>query len=321
MSIFDSAISEDSWLTFDDIIGRPLHVKLEGCQPSGSIKIKTALGLFRDAKIKGLINSETTIVESSSGNLGVALAMICANNRIKFRCFVDPNISSTNAAIMKSLGAILEVVSDRDTNGGYLESRISALNNFVANNPNALWLNQYANPAGPLAHYETTAAQIHRNYPDIRYLLVGAGTTGTLMGCARYFKDNKPDVRVVAVDVAGSVTFRDDPGPRYIPGLGTSRKPELVDPSILHDIVHVDEPSTIKMCRSLARRYGVLFGGSTGSVIAGIKVYANKLTEPGSICTISPDFGEKYLSTIYDDDWVQARFANFFVRNSEACYA
>lgn len=186
------------------------------------------------------------------------------------------------------LGAELDFVSPKDANGRYLDNRITALQSYLAEDKNAVWHNQYAEPAGPFAHYKTTAAEFNRAYRDIDYLFVGAGSTGTLMGCAQYFRENKPNVRVIAVDVGGSIIFLDESKSRPILGLGPSKRPAIIDASILHDIAHVDEPSSTHMCRKLDKNCGVLFGGSTGSILAGIVAYAAKpaAAEPSSRASI-----------------------------------
>src|SRR5262249_48963698 len=131
-----------------------------------------------------------------------------------------------------------------------------------------VWLNQYANADNWKAHYRTTAPAIARQFPRLDVLFVGAGTTGTLMGCARYFQERHRSVRVVAVDSVGSVTFGGSPARRMIPGLGTSVRPPLLDMSFVDDVMHVEEADTVRACHRLARR-GFLFGGSTGTVVSG----------------------------------------------------
>ena len=136
-------------------------------------------------------------------------------------------------------------------------------------------------------------------------LFVGAGTTGTLMGCARYFKEHHPSVRIVAVDSVGSVTFGDAPSRRMIPGLGSGVRPALLDESYVDDVVMVDEADTVRTCRTLART-GFLFGGSTGTVVSGAQEWLAEHGTPGmTAVAIAPDLGERYLDTIYQDHWVE----------------
>jgi cysteine synthase A len=169
-----------------------------------------------------------------------------------------------------------------------------------------VWLNQYANPNNWRAHYRRTAPAISRRFPELDVLFVGAGTTGTLMGCARWFREFAPRVRLVAVDSIGSVTFGGPPSPRMIPGLGTSVRPAQLDESFVDDVVHMAEPDTVRMCHRLANK-GFLFGGSTGTVVSGALRWL-RLHDPGHELTsvaISPDLGERYLDTVYQENWLR----------------
>jgi N-(2-amino-2-carboxyethyl)-L-glutamate synthase len=286
-----------------------LFLKIEGFNPAGSIKIKPAIRMLEALEEKGEISPDRThIVESSSGNLGVAISLACSIKGYPFTCISDPNISSRNEQYIKLFGGQLVIVKEQDKNGGFLNSRINLIKRLIKENNNFFWLNQYANCENKNAHYLSTAPSIFESLPEIDYLFIGAGTTGTLMGCAEYVRDNKLKTKVVAVDAFGSVTFDLPSSKRYIPGLGTSRKPELVDKSLIDDIIVVKEEDTIKMCRDLLRKKAFLVGGSTGTVLAGIKAYVHKLDTAKNIVAISPDLGERYLDTIYNDQWVSERF-------------
>lgn len=177
---------------------------------------------------------------------------------------------------------------------------------LCADDDRYVWLNQYANQDNWTAHYRTTAPSIDRAFPTLDVLFVGAGTTGTLMGCARYFKRFRPGVRIVAVDAVGSVTFGGPAAPRMIPGLGTGVRPALLDESFVDDVVLVEEIDTVRTCHRLARR-GFLFGGSTGTVISGATQWltANDVGPDVTAVTIAPDLGERYLDSLYQPSWVQ----------------
>jgi cysteine synthase A len=288
-----------------------IFLKLEGFNPAGSIKIKPAISMLEALEEKKEISpGRTHIIESSSGNLGVAVSLACLIKGYSFTCVSDPNISSKNKQYIELFGADIIIVKNKDKNGGYLNNRINLIKKLVEDNDNFFWLNQYANHENKNAHYLSTAPAIFESFPEIDYLFVGTGTTGTLMGCAEYIKDNNLNTKIIAVDPVGSVTFNFPASKRYIPGLGTSRKPELVDQTLIDDIILVKEKDTIKMCRKLLRKKGLLVGGSTGSVLAGIKAYADKLSTANNIMAISPDFGDRYLDTIYNDQWVTERFPN-----------
>ncbi|MEU9103568.1 2,3-diaminopropionate biosynthesis protein SbnA [Streptomyces xanthophaeus] len=312
MTIHDKAydvITDDIFLRLPgELPGSELFLKIEGLNPAGSIKLKTAVGLISDAESRGLLGPGGRVIESSSGNLGVALSMVCAAKGYEFTCVTDPNASAQNVAAMKALGAQVIVVEGRDANGGFLGSRIALIERLVADDPALLWTNQYGNKANPRIHSIRTAASTMAKIGAVDYLFVGAGTTGTLMGCAEYFRRFSPGTRIIAVDTEGSVTFGGPSRPRYIPGLGTSRRPELLEPHLLDEVVLIDERDAVRACRAVARRHGVLVGGSTGSVLAAVLERAASIPEGSRVVALSPDLGDRYLSTVYNDTWVAARF-------------
>ncbi|RMO80036.1 2,3-diaminopropionate biosynthesis protein SbnA [Pseudomonas syringae group genomosp. 3] len=300
-------INENNYIQVEGLCETTIQLKVEGLNPAGSIKLKAAHALIADLECRGLITPGTRLIESSSGNLGVALAMVCAAKGYRFVCVIDPNISAQNKRLIQTLGAEIMMVDTRDENGGYLHSRIRLIEQLVAQGIGYIWLNQYQNPANPLGHYKTTATSIAQKFPRVDYLFVGAGTTGTLMGCRNYFSEHYPDTKIIAVDAVGSVTFGLPASPRYIPGLGASRRPEIFEPSGIHAFVSITETHTIKMCRWLAQRHGLLFGGSTGTVLAGVQQWAANIRPDDVVVAISPDMGERYLETIYSDEWVSQR--------------
>ncbi|KMZ11447.1 Ornithine cyclodeaminase [Candidatus Burkholderia humilis] len=289
------------------LVCAPIHVKLDNLNPCGSIKLVPAIQLIEDLERSGKLGPDSTVIESSSGNLGIALSAVCANKGYRFVCVTDPNTSPHSLGLMKAFGAEVKMVRDRDTAGGFLVTCINLIKTLCAADPSLVWVNQYANKSNWMAHYNYTAREIADRFEKIDWLFIGVGTTGTLMGCARYFRKHRPQTKIVAVDSTGSVTFGGAAGPRHIPGLGTSRRPEIADERLVDHVHQVDEAAAVSMCRSIARG-GLLVGGSTGSVLCGIHDYGARI-EPGDVVvTISPDLGDKYLTTIYNDEWTQARF-------------
>lgn len=283
-------------------------VKLEGFNPAGSIKFKTALSLLESAERDGRLLAGGQVIESSSGNLGVALSVLCAQRGYHFTCVVDPTVNRQSIDYMRAMGADVVTVEERDGNGGFLGNRIRFIERRLLEVPSLVWVNQYASEANPEVHARLTAASILANVEDVDFLFVGVGTSGTMMGCAALFRDASPATRIIAVDSVGSVTFGGKAARRHIPGLGSSRRPEICDTSTPDDIVWVPELETIMECRELARKIGLLVGGSTGTVVRAIKMYAGNIPPGSKVVTISPDFGDRYLSTIYDDAWVESTY-------------
>ncbi|WP_424215831.1 2,3-diaminopropionate biosynthesis protein SbnA (plasmid) [Streptomyces sp. BI20] len=302
-------VLDDVFLHLPDLLEHArVFLKLEGLNPAGSIKLKTALALVEDAERSGALPAGAPVIESSSGNLGIALATVCANTGHPLTVVTDPNATRQSVRAMRSLGAEVVEVLGRDPNGGYLQTRINHIQERLAAQPGLVWLNQYANPAGPGVHRDRTARAVHEGLGRVDALFVGAGTTGTLMGCVEYFARHSPRTRVVAVDSVGSVTFG-RPAPRHVPGLGASRRPEIYRDTGTFEKVLIEEPDTIAACRMLAGRYGLLCGGSTGTVLAAVRRLGPSLPPGARVAAISADLGDKYLDTVYSDAWVSERYS------------
>jgi N-(2-amino-2-carboxyethyl)-L-glutamate synthase len=283
-------------------------VKLEGLNPAGSIKMKTARELVLDAEQRGLITPDTELIESTSGNLGIALATICAERGYRLSVVTDPNATMHAIRHMRALGANVVVVRERDDHGGYLKVRIDFIHRRLAEDPNLLWLNQYANGANVMAHRKHTVAEILEGFGVPDWLFVGAGTTGTLMGCVEGLRMAGASTQVVAVDSVGSVTFGTPAPTRRIPGLGTSRRPEIFTDDNSFVKVLVPEADTIRMCRRIAQDHGLLLGGSSGTVLAGVMGMRERIAPGSTVLAISADQGDRYLDTVYDDAWVVHHF-------------
>lgn len=269
------------------------------------------------AERDGVLRPGSILVESSSGNLGVALSMIAAGCGYRFVCVTDSRCNLATRRLMEALGSQVHLVTDPDPVDGLLGARLNYVRQLCAADPRYVWLNQYHNPNAWKAHYRTTGPEIAREFPGLNVLFVGAGTTGTLMGCARYFKRWHPGVRVVAVDTVGSVSFGDAPGRRMIPGLGMGVRPPLLDTSFIDDVVRVAEADTVRSCHRLAG-HGFLFGGSTGTVVSGAQSWLNEHGEPNlTAVAIAPDLGERYLDTIYQANWVHDRYGEDVITSTE----
>ena len=287
------------------IFGRSLFLKCEGFNFAGSIKVKAATEMVEAAEREGVLTPGSVLVESSSGNLGVALSMITASKGYQFLCVTDSRCNLSTRLLMEALGSRVHVITEPDPIGGFLGARMNYIRALCASDGRYVWLNQYANQGNWKAHYRTTAPAIARQFPQLDVLFVGAGTTGTLMGCARYFREWHRPVRVVAVDTAGSVSFGGAPGRRMIPGVGMSIPPPLLDESYVDEVMRVEEVDTIRACHRLARR-GFLFGGSTGTVVSGAMGWlAEHDARDLAAVAIAPDLGERYLDTIYQTNWLQ----------------
>jgi cysteine synthase A len=282
-----------------------VFLKLEGFNVTGSIKIKTAIELVEDLERQGIARPhETVLVESSSGNLGLALSLVCAIKGYEFICVTDPNANRSTIRGIELYGGKVIVVEERDPATGYLGSRLKKIDEILQSDPNAVWLNQYANLANKNAHAMQTGDEIAREFDRVDWIFVGTGTTGTLAGVSERLRPKFPGIKVVAVEPVGSVTFGGAPAKRNIPGIGTSVRPKLADLAKPDRIIEVSEDKTVAACLSFVRDYHLLVGGSTGTVLAAVQQLAGEFRSGDTIVAISPDLGEKYLDTVYDPIWV-----------------
>ena len=294
----------DLYVDLQGIFEQSLFLKCEGFNFAGSVKLKAANEMVEAAERSGVLRPGSVLVESSSGNLGVALSMIAASKGYGFICVTDSRCNLTTRLLMEALGSEVHVITEPDPISGYLGARMNYVRALCASDDRCVWLNQYTNAEAWKAHYRTTAPAIARQFPELDVLFVGAGTTGTLMGCARYFQERHPSVRIVAIDPVGSVSFGTPATRRMIPGLGMNVRPPLLDESYVDEVIHVEEADAIRACHRMARR-GFLFGGSTGTVVSGAMSWlARNGARDLTAVAIAPDLGERYLDTIYQTNWV-----------------
>ncbi len=288
-----------------------IFAKLESHNPGGSIKDRSALEMLQERIRDGqLVPGKSTVIESSSGNLGIGLAQICAYHGIRFICVVDPRTNRQNIAIMRAYGAEVEVVTDVDpVSGEYLPVRIRRVRELVESITHAYCPNQYANPLNPRAHH-STVREILDALPTLDFVFCATSSCGTLRGCAEYLRRHQLPAQVVAVDALGSAIFGPPVGGRLIPGHGASVRPSLYADGLADQVIRVHDLDAIVGCRRLAAREAILAGGSSGAVVSALDVVRDRIP-PGSTCAlVFPDRGERYLDTIYNDDWVAMHFGD-----------
>jgi cysteine synthase A len=253
---------------------------------------------------------ESVVVESSSGNLGIGLAQICGVLGLRFICVADPNAPGQSLSMMRAYGAEVEVIKHPDPESGeYLPARIRRVKELAAALPNAFWPNQYANPMNARAHERTMMEISDRLGVRVDFLFCATSSCGTLRGCADYVRKAGLATKIIAVDAVGSAIFGGQPRiRRQIPGHGSSIRPALMQADLADEVVHVSDLECVVGCRSLVRAESILAGGSSGAVVSGLRKLKERVP-PGSNCVvIFPDRGERYLDTIYCDEWVSERF-------------
>jgi len=291
-----------------------LFAKLEMCNPGGSIKDRTAFNMLKRAMEKGEVKAGTTIIESSSGNLGIGLAQACRFLGLHFICVVDPKTTEQNIAILRAYGAELSMVNDPDPKTGeFLPARIQRVHDLLKSIPKSYWTNQYANPDNAGAHYQTMKEIVTELDGKLDYLFCAVSTCGTLRGCSEYIRNNNLGTKIISIDALGSIIYdKTTKCKRLIPGHGAARMPELFVPGLEDEYVHVTDLDCVTGCRRLLRREAILAGGSSGGVISAIERKAKEIPDGANCVAIFPDSGERYMDTIYSDKWVEDHFGDVF---------
>ncbi|MEE1790124.1 2,3-diaminopropionate biosynthesis protein SbnA [Streptomyces sp. BE308] len=287
-----------------------VFAKIERFNPGGSIKDRSGLNMIVEALRSGEITpGRSVVVESSSGNLAVGLAQICRYFGLRFICVVDAKTTEQNLAILKAYRAEVEVVDERDAaTGEFLPVRLRRVRELLETVPHAYSPNQYANLFNPKAHQSTMHEIVEALDGQLDFLFCSVSTFGTLRGCADYIRRAGLPTTIVAVDADGSAIFGRPPARRLIPGHGASVRPALMDPGAADDVVHVSDLDCVVYCRRLVAREAILAGGSSGAVLAAVDKTLPRIP-PGSVSAlIFPDGGDRYLKTIYSDDWVRENF-------------
>ena len=287
--------------------GREVVAKIESMNPGGSTKDRPALAMLDAALASGALAPGGTVVESSSGNLGMALARGCALRGVRFICVADIRANPAALAVMRAFGAEISLVSEPDPRtGDLLTARVQRVHDLLAELDGAISLDQYANPANPQAHADGTVREIAEalNH-DIDLIAVACSTTGTLGGCRTYLREHQMDTQLLAVDAKGSVLFGGTAGPRRLPGMGAGFVTPLSTQVTPDRVERVTERDCVAGARLLARTEGILVGASTGGVIAALARVLPEHPELHRVAMLVHDGGLPYLPTVFDDDWVQ----------------
>jgi cysteine synthase A len=273
-----------------------IYCKLEFFNPLGSVKDRIAASMIEAAEVEGLIDSETLIVEPTSGNTGIALAFICAAKNYRLCLTMPDTMSQERRSLLKHLGAELILTPGAEGMGG----AIGRAREILESEKNAWMPNQFANPANPRVHRETTAEEIWRDTEgQADFLVSGVGTGGTITGVAQVIKARKPSFKAIAVEPANSpVLSGGQKGPHKIQGIGAGFIPEVLEQSLIDDVVTVTNDDAFETARNAAKLEGILCGISSGAAIwAALEVGKRPESAGKIIVTIIPSTGERYIST------------------------
>lgn len=286
-----------------------VFAKLESSNPGGSTKDRPAFNIIRQALDSGALTRGSVVIESSSGNMGIGLAQACTYFGLRFVCVVDAKTTPQNLRLLQAYGAEVHVVTEPDPETGeYLPARIRAVRDLVASTANSFWADQYSNEANAAAHRQTMREIAVALGGEVDYLFCATSTCGTLRGCSEYVREQGLRTKVIGVDAVGSVIFGGAKGKRLLPGHGAALRPQLFRHGLADKCVHVTDLDCVAGCRRLVRQEAILAGGSSGGVFAAAWRLRDEIP-PGANCVlIFPDRGERYLDTIFSDEWVRAHF-------------
>jgi len=292
-------------------IARKVYLKLEGANPTGSMKDRTGFGLVQHLESRGLLNKGSIIIESTSGNLGVALALLCKAKGYGFVAVVDPKTTEENIVKMQTLGAHIDMVHQPDTTGGYLLSRLERVRELCHLSNTYIWTDQYSNPANPHIHYTHTGPEIYRQMSGkVNAIFVPVSTGGTLAGIGRFFREVSPSTRIIGVDAHGSVVFGTPPAPRKLTGIGSSRPSSFISNDLYDMHMLVGDEEAFAFCRALYSSTDIKVGGSSGAVLAACTRYLLAHPYAADVVCVCADSGENYVSSIFNDEWVKQQGLN-----------
>ena len=270
-----------------------IFAKVEAFNPSGSIKDRAAKNMIEKAIANGKINSDTLIIEPTSGNMGIALASIAARLKLKLVIVMPESMSIERRKLIKAYGAII-VLSEASLG---MKGAIEKANELASQNPNSYILQQFENEANPQIHYLTTGPEIYEQMEGkIDYVICGVGTGGTISGIGKYLKEKDSNIKIIAVEPTNSaVISKNKPGAHKIQGIGAGFIPNTLDVNIIDEIITIDDEEAYEIARNIACEEGLLVGISSGAAMAAAIKVAKKVE--GNIVVILPDTGERYLST------------------------
>ena len=278
---------------FDTDSHADVYLKLENFNPGGSVKDRAALGIIEKAEKEGKLKPGSTIIEPTSGNMGISLAFIGSLKGYKTIIVMPDTMSIERRNILKALNA--ELILTDGARG--MKGAIEKAESLASKNKNYFMPEQFSNPANVEAHYETTGEEILRDLPDVDVFIAGVGSGGTLSGVGRRLKEHSLDIQVVAVEpLTSAVISGEKPGKHQIQGLGAGFIPDTLDMKVIDRIMPVSDHKAFEFGKLIARKCGLFLGVSTGANVAAAYEIAKNMEKGKKVLTIASDTGEKYLS-------------------------
>lgn len=307
-----SAIGNTPLVELRNLFANPRGIrvlaKLELLNPGGSAKDRPASRMLEEAWKAGRIGPGSVIVESSSGNTAISLAIVCAQRKLRFICVVDPRTAGANLDILRAFGAEIDRVERPDpATGEFLPARLNRVQQLLSEIPGSFWPNQYGNDnnwRSQMGMMEELVKEAGR----VDYVFGGISTCGTMLGCARYAQEQGLPVRIIAIDSETSAITGGTQGVRRFPGMGAGIVPPFGQQPFWDEAVHVSDWDMVSGCRALALHEGILAGPSSGGVIQSVRRMLPRLPDQAVCAVIVHDRGERYLDTLYSDEWVIRHF-------------
>lgn len=279
--------------------------KPEFLNPGGSVKDRIGLKMIEAAEKAGLLNPGGTIVEPTSGNTGVGLALAAAIKGYRLICVLSEKMSEEKRAILRAYGAEV-VVCPEDAIPDSPQHYTKVAERLAREIPNAFRPDQYNNPANPFAHYQTTGPEIWEDTGGkIDAFVAGMGTGGTISGTGKYLKEKNKRIKIIGADPEGSIFSGDAPRPYKVEGIGEDFIPRSCDMRLVDEVIRISDKESFHMARRLAREEGLLAGGSSGTAVAAAIKYAMRLDKPEVIVVLLPDTGRNYFTKFLSDKWMQ----------------
>jgi len=300
-----------------DVTRGTVLAKVEFFNPGGSIKDRVGFNMIQTAEQKGLLTPGGTIIEATSGNTGIGLTLTAATKGYKVILVMPDRMSPEKVNTLRALGATV-ILAPSNVGPEHPDNSVNMARRIAENTPNSFWTNQYENQANPNAHYSSTGPEIWRQTAGkVKVLVCGMGTGGTISGTGRYLKEQNPDIKVVGVDVRGSLIYESwkaghqvtqyEKAPFQVEGIGKDFIPGTMNLSVVDEIVRVTDAESFRMTRRVAQEEGIFAGGSSGGATAGLlKSRFVQGLQPDEIAVVVyPDSGNRYISRIYNDDWMR----------------
>lgn len=281
-------------------------LKYERTNPGGSIKDRPAKFIIEEAERRGLLKPNGTIIESSSGNFGISLAMIGAAKKYKVIILVDPKVTETNYALLKAYGAEVIVVTEKDDCGNYHKTRISLANKMANEIENSFRPDQCFSYLNSQAHYLSTVREIISDCNEnLAAIVIPVSTGGQIGGISRYIKEFYPHIKIIGVDAEGSVAFGGIPHLYKIPGIGLGWTPNNIDINLIDEIYKLKDEAAFVTARIVARQEGILIGPTSGaSLLVGLHL-ASQFPNTKNILCMGADGGDRYVKTLFNDEWMK----------------